>query len=84
MMGNINDTLKVPQNEYLFRAGVIGQKQVVVGILTGGLVKRFADKQLYTEARVLGVVGGLVLTIMEYKKWELIENAGRGLLVPNP
>lgn len=84
MMGNTTDTVIVSQNEYLVRAGVMGQRQVIIGVLTAASVKRFSDKQLYTEARVFGTLGGIILTIMEYKKWEMIENAGKSLVSSNP
>lgn len=81
MMGVTNDTLIVSHNEYLVKAGLMGKRQVLIGMSTSAIVLRFSDRQLYTESRVFGTLGVFILTIMEYRKWQLIENAGKDLVV---
>jgi hypothetical protein len=83
VMGSTFDTTKVPENQYLVKAGTIGKSQITILGITYQVANHFYNKELYSEVRVFTAVSAITILVLEWKKNTYLQKAGGRLCNPN-
>jgi hypothetical protein len=77
VMANTTDSTDSIVNKHLYRAGQLGKVQTTVTLATTGMTSFLIREEQYDTARKFSILGLVVVTILEYKKYSELQKASK-------